>query len=129
DRKSTAARPAINSGQISTDEDDNGIVKTVSYQTSYASDDNWSGDVKRFEKEWNSQTNAFETREIWSAKSKVPGASNRTIKIAGNDNSGLVDFTWANAGASNAPGTLAYFLSRDPENGNAADNKGSQRLS
>lgn len=50
DRKSTAARPAINSGQVSTDENNNGTVKTVSYQTSYASDDNWSGDVKRFEK-------------------------------------------------------------------------------
>jgi len=49
DRKSTAARPAINSGQVSTDENNNGTVKTVSYQTSYASDDNWSGDVKRFE--------------------------------------------------------------------------------
>lgn len=72
DRKSTAARPAINSGQISTDEDDNGIVRTVSYQTSYASDDNWSGDVKRFEKGWNSQTNTFETREIWSAKTRCP---------------------------------------------------------
>lgn len=129
DRKSTAARPAINSGQISTDEDDNGIVKTVSYQTSYASDDNWSGDVKRFEKGWNAQTNAFETREIWSAKNQVPGAAGRTIKIAGSGNSGLVDFTWDNAGSSSTIGTLAYFLSRDPENSNIADSKGSQRLS
>ncbi|WP_395502574.1 pilus assembly protein [Ectopseudomonas mendocina] len=129
DRKSTAARPAINSGQISTDEDGNGVVKTVSYQTSYASDDNWSGDVKRFEKEWNSQTNAFETREIWSAKNQVPGAASRTIKISGNNNSGLADFTWANAGSSTTVGTLAYFLSRDPENGNVVDNRGSQRLS
>ncbi|MGK4339782.1 pilus assembly protein [Ectopseudomonas oleovorans] len=128
DRKSTAARPAINSGQISTDEDDNGIVRTVSYQTSYASDDNWSGDVKRFEKGWNSQTNTFETREIWSAKNQVPGAASRRIKIAGNDNNGLAVFTWANAGASGTVGTLAYFLSRDPENGNVVDSKGSQRL-
>lgn len=128
DRKSTAARPAINSGQISTDEDDNGIVKTVSYQTSYASDDNWSGDVKRFEKGWNSQTNTFETQEIWSAKNQVPGAASRRIKIAGNANNGLADFTWENAGASGTVGTLAYFLSRDPENGNVVDSKGSQRL-
>lgn len=128
DRKSTAARPAINSGQISTDEDDNGVVKTVSYQTSYASDDNWSGDVKRFEKGWNSQTNTFETQEIWSAKNQVPGAASRRIKIAGNANNGLADFTWANAGASGTVGTLAYFLSRDPENGNVVDSKGSQRL-
>ncbi|WP_333982648.1 pilus assembly protein [Ectopseudomonas khazarica] len=129
DRKSTAARPAINSGQISTDQDDNGTVKTVSYQTSYASDDNWSGDVKRFEKAWNAQTSAFETREIWSAKTQVPGAASRTIKIAGNSNSGLVDFTWDNAGSSSTAGTLAYFLSRDPENSNIGDDKGSERLS
>lgn len=129
DRKSTAARPAVNSGQISTDEDDNGVVKTVSYQTSYASDDNWSGDVKRFEKTWNAQTNAFETSEIWSAKSRVINAATRTIKIAGSTNNGLVDFSWANAGASTTVGTLAYYLSRDPENGNVIDNKGSLRLS
>ena len=128
DRKSTAARPAINSGQVSTDENDEGKVITVSYQTSYASDDNWSGDVKRFEKGWNSQTNTFETREIWSAKNQVPGAASRRIKIAGNDNNGLAVFTWANAGASGTVGTLAYFLSRDPENGNVVDSKGSQRL-
>ena len=107
DRKSTAARPAINSGQVSADENDAGKVITVSYQTSYASDDNWSGDVKRFEKSWNAQTNAFETAQIWSAESQVPGWANRNIKIAGNSNSGLVNFTWANAGSANTVGTLA----------------------
>ncbi|VXD02568.1 Type IV pilus biogenesis factor PilY1 [Pseudomonas sp. 8Z] len=126
DRKSTAARPAINSGQISADINDNGVVKTVSYQTSYASDDNWSGDLKRFEKTWNAQTNAFETRQIWSAASNVP--STRTIKIAGNSSSGLVDFTWNNAGSASTVGTLAYWLSRNPENGNATDTLGQQRL-
>jgi len=128
DRKSTAARPAINSGQISTDENDNGTVKTVSYQTSYASDDNWSGDVKRFEKAWNSQSNAFETTEIWSAKDKMPGWQNRKIMIAGNGNSGLVDFNWDNASSADTTGTLANLLSRDPENANVVDNLGKQRL-
>lgn len=128
DRKSTAARPAINSGQVSTDENNNGTVKTVSYQTSYASDDNWSGDVKRFEKAWNAQNNAFETSEIWSAKSQVPGWQNRTIKIAGDNNSGLVDFTWDNAGSASTAGTLANLLSRDPENSNLPDARGEQRL-
>lgn len=127
DRKSTAARPAINSGQVSTDENNNGTVKTVSYQTSYASDDNWSGDVKRFEKAWNAQNNAFETSEIWSAKSKVPGWQNRTIKIAG-DNNSLVDFIWDNAGSASTAGTLANLLSRDPENSNLPDARGEQRL-
>ncbi|WP_312703624.1 pilus assembly protein [Stutzerimonas nitrititolerans] len=128
DRKSTAARPAINSGMVSTDENNEGQVITVSYQTSYASDENWSGDVKRFEKAWNSQSNAFETTEIWSAKDKVPGWETRNIKIASNNNSGLADFEWTNAGSSGTSGTLAYELSRDPENGNVVDSKGEQRL-
>lgn len=128
DRKSTAAKPAINSGQVSEDENDLGTIKTVSYQTSYASDDNWSGDVKRFEKKWNPQTNIFETSEVWSAKSQVPGWQNRVIKIAGSGNTGLTDFTWANAGAATTAGTLANLLSKDPENSNTTDTKGQARL-
>ncbi|MGE6792624.1 pilus assembly protein [Pseudomonas guineae] len=128
DRKSTAAKPAINSGQVSEDVNDLGTIKTVSYQTSYASDDNWSGDIKRFEKKFDPVTNTFETNEIWSAKSKVPGWQTRTIKIAGDGNDGLTDFTWANAGAANNVGTLANFLSKDPENSNAIDTRGQARL-
>ncbi|WP_448679279.1 pilus assembly protein [Pseudomonas nicosulfuronedens] len=128
DRKSTAARPAINSGQVSTDENDNGTVKTVSYQTSYASDDNWSGDVKRFEKTWNAQRNAFETTQIWSAKAQVPAWQNRVIKIAGTGTSGMVNFAWENAGSSSTTGTLANLLSRDPANSNATDTLGQRRL-
>lgn len=128
DRKSTAARPAINSGQISADENDNGTVKTVSYQTSYASDDNWSGDVKRFEKAWNSQSNTFETSEVWSAKGKVPGWQNRRIMIAGDSNNGLVEFDWLKAGSPDINGTLANLLSRNPENSNVKDALGERRL-
>jgi type IV pilus assembly protein PilY1 len=128
DRKSTAAKPATNSGQVSEDENDLGTITTVSYQTSYASDDNWSGDVKRFEKKWNPQTNIFETSEVWSAKSQVPGWQNRVIKIAGSGNTGLTDFTWANAGAATTAGTLANLLSKDPENSNITDTKGQARL-
>lgn len=128
DRKSTAARPAINSGQVSADENDEGKVITVSYQTSYASDDNWSGDVKRFEKSWNAQNNAFETAKVWSAESQVPPWASRNIKIAGDSNNGLVNFTWANAGSANTVGTLAYWLNRNPENSNVVDNRARQRL-
>jgi len=128
DRKSTAAKPAINSGQVSEDENDLGTIKTVSYQTSYASDDNWSGDVKRFEKKYNPVTSTFESSEIWSAKNKVPGWESRTIKMAGNGNNGLTDFTWANAGVANNTGTLANFLSKDPENSNSVDARGQARL-
>ncbi|MGA4473417.1 pilus assembly protein [Ectopseudomonas chengduensis] len=128
DRKSTAARPAINSGQVSADENDEGKVITVSYQTSYASDDNWSGDVKRFEKSWNAVNNAFETAQVWSAESQVPPWASRNIKIAGDNNNGLVNFTWANAGSTSTVGTLAYWLSRDPENSNVVDDRAEQRL-
>lgn len=128
DRKSTAARPAINSGQVSADENDEGKVITVSYQTSYASDDNWSGDVKRFEKSWNAENNAFETAQVWSAESQVPPWGSRNIKIAGDNNNGLVKFTWANAGSANTVGTLAYWLNRNPENSNVVDDRAKQRL-
>ena len=74
------------------------------------------------------RTNAFETAQIWSAESQVPGWANRNIKIAGNSNSGLVNFTWANAGSANTVGTLAYWLNRDPENSNVIDNRAEQRL-
>lgn len=128
DRKSTAARPAINSGQVSVDENNNGTVKTVSYQTSYASDDNWSGDVKRFEKSWNAQTKAMETREVWSAKAMVPGS--RTIKIAGTNNTGLAEFNSDNAALTSYSGTtLLSYLNRDPENANTVDTKGADRIS
>jgi len=130
DRKSTAARPAINSGQVSSDENGDTSVKTVSYQTSYASDDNWSGDVKRFEKKWNATTNTMDTTEVWSAKANVPGPAARHIKIAGSDNSGLADFNLANAGLASHSGiTLATYLNRDPENANAVDTRAESRIS
>ena len=116
DRKSSAARPAINSGQVTSDES---AVQTISYQTSFASDDNWSGDVKRFEKRYNTQTNSIETVEAWSAKNKVPGWSNRNIKIASTTaTNGLQDFTVTNAALSLFAGsTLLFHVSRNPETG------------
>lgn len=130
DRKSTAARPAINSGQVSVDENNNGAVKTVSYQTSYASDDNWSGDVKRFEKSWNAATNTMETKEVWSAKANVPGYTNRKIYIAADGNSGLILLDPNTAAQASYSGTsLINHLNKNPESSNTVDNKGSARLS
>lgn len=58
----------------------------------------------------------------------MPGWQSRNIKMAGDTNSGLVDFNWDNAGAANTAGTLANLLSRDPENSNLPDTLGQRRL-
>lgn len=129
DSQSTAARPAVNSGTVSADENDNGKLITVSYRTSYDSEDNWSGDVERFETGWDVKSGTFKETRAWSAKSQAFNWQTRTIQIADStSNNGLMDFEWANAGSSETTGTLAYWLSRDPENSNVKDNKGEQRL-
>lgn len=134
DRKSTAAKPAINSGQVAIDENDpdNPQLVTSSYQTSYASDENWSGDLKRTNKTWKevplgSGNLELSVSEEWSAKSKLPAASARNIKIKSTGSSGLQPLAWVASDVSTA-GTLANLLSKDPENGNVADSKGEARL-
>ncbi len=130
-RKSTASRPAMNSGQVTEDEIDGTKITTVSYQTTYASDDNWSGDLIRTEKTrtLNPLTGAYQDaqRTVWQASAEMPTAGSRNIYIP-TTSGNLQAFTWTNAGNSTTPGTLANLLSRDPENGNAADAKGEARL-
>ncbi|WP_028240860.1 pilus assembly protein [Stutzerimonas azotifigens] len=129
DRKSSAARPAISSGQVSEDEQIEGRIVTVSYQSTYASDESWSGDLKRVEKGWSAENNQYETFVIWSAENKVPAAANRKIYIASEtETSGLQAFTEQNAGLSGTTDSLAYHLNRDPENGNIADGRWQSRL-
>jgi type IV pilus assembly protein PilY1 len=132
DQKSVAAKPAINSGQILEDEINGTTITTASYQTSYASDENWAGDLKRSDKTrtFNSALGIYEDTfsEKWSARDKLPLPGGRNIKIKGPDSSGLQKFSWTNAGNALTVNTLAYLLSRDPENGNTVDTKGSARL-
>ncbi|WP_339647945.1 pilus assembly protein [Halopseudomonas pelagia] len=117
DRKSTASKPAVNSGM----EDDgtgNNFVRYF-YQTSYASDENWSGDLKRIKRI--ASTDSIEiVTELWSAQAELNSraASSRNIKIASTGTTGFKDFSWGeiNSGA-NTPGTLAYDLRRNPEDG------------
>lgn len=133
DRKSTASRPAMNSGQVTEDEVDGTVIKTVSYQTTYASDENWSGDLIRTEKErrFNAVTGTYEDsqRTVWKASERIPSPTSRNIKIPTTGSVGLQAFTWTNAGAPNTEGTLAHHLRRNPENG-SLDNasKGEERL-
>lgn len=114
DRKSTAARPAINSGQVADD-----TVTTVSYQSSYASDDNWSGDLKRIDKGWDSKTQAFTTLEKWSARNKMPAWDQRKILMAGGGGANnLQAFNSTNAALVSYSGTtLSAYLNRNPETG------------
>lgn len=129
ERKSTAARPAISSGLVVDDS-----ITSVSYQTSYASDENWSGDLKRFSKKLVEVTSpdgttrtVLQNTEDWSAKSRLPAPADRTIKIA--SSTGLVDFIWDNAGDKSTANSLAYWLSDNPETaGYDGDDSGAHRL-
>lgn len=117
DRKSTASRPAVNSSM----EDDgtgSNFVRYL-YQTSFASDENWAGDLKRIRREQPAGSAPTET-QMWSAQqllnTKAPNS--RNIKIAGSGASGLKDFTWPNISSeANTSGTLAYALRFNPETG------------
>lgn len=132
ERKSVAAKPAINSGQVVEDVTDGTKVTTVSYQTSYSSEDNWAGDLTRSDKErkFNAATGTYvdSFSQKWSANDKMPAPDARNIRIKGSGTSGLQAFTWSNAGNAATVGTLANLLSRDPEKGNADDSRGEARL-
>lgn len=114
DRKSTAARPAINSGQVADD-----TVTSVSYQSSYASDDNWSGDLKRLDKTWDNADQAYVTTERWSASQRMPAWDQRRILIAGgNAASKMQALNATNAASISYSGTtLSTYLNRNPETG------------
>lgn len=129
DRKSSAARPAISSG-IVVDE----TISSVSYQTSYASDEGWSGDLKRFSKKYlQNEDGAFALvhSQDWSAEKRLPSAGARNIQIAnldGASQSKLMDFKDSNAGNHKTPGTLAYFLNQNPEAAGKSDDRWKDRL-
>ncbi|MTZ14237.1 pilus assembly protein PilY [Pseudomonas sp. JL972] len=129
DRKSSAARPATSSGLVIDD-----MATSVSYQTSYASDENWSGDLKRSSKQLVLKDGKYvlEIKEDWSAQKELPAAASRTIKIAddgGANTSKLKDFSPDNAGDSATEGTLAYYLNINPETaGESADSRWEQRI-
>lgn len=131
ERKSSAARPAISSGLVIDD-----TMTSVSYQTSYASDENWSGDLKRFSKKFvkNDEGNyVFVNSQDWSAQKQLPSAAGRKIKIADENSaniSNLKEFNSGNAGNPGTIGSLAYYLNMNPEvAGNSADGRWQERLS
>lgn len=123
DRATAAAAPAINSGL---QDDGSGDPTSFSYQTSYASSESWSGDLKAFRtiRQWDPAAERFvqTTAQQWSAKQLLDAkaAATRNIRIA-DGASGLKDFTWANAGVETTQGTLAYWLRQNPDNGDTLD--------
>ena len=132
DRKSTASKPAVSSGM----EDDgtgNNFVRYF-YQTSYASDENWSGDLKRVRRavSTNSTNSTESITELWSAQAKLDSRtpSSRNIKIASTGTTGLKNFVWSEISSdAETPGTLAYNLRRNPEDGTVnLASVGEQRL-
>jgi len=130
ERKSSASRPAISSGIVVGD-----TINSVSYQTSYASDEAWSGDLKRFSKKYiENDEGEFELvhSQDWSAQDRLPSASARTIKIAnpnGASASKLMDFNADNAGNPATNGTLANMLNRNPEvKDDPSDKRWTERL-
>src|SRR5690606_20630434 len=131
ERKSTAARPAISSGLVIDD-----TATSVSYQTTYASDENWSGDLKRFSKKLvknDDDQYVIENTQDWSAQKQRSTPGGRTIKISNENGAGtskLKDFTVGNAGDPETKGTLAYALNINPEvAGESSDGKWQERLS
>ncbi len=131
-RKSVAAKPATNSGQVADESSDGYSVTTSFYQTSYSSEENWAGNLIRKDKkvEYKNGELTESVVERWEAKDKMPAAGSRNIKIASSGSSGLQDFTWANAGSVSTPNSLAFYLSRNPEELDASttDTRGSARL-
>ncbi len=124
DRKTSAAAPAISSGL---QDDGSGDANSFSYQTSYASNEGWAGDLKAFRtvRRFNAATGTFETttEEQWSARQQLENRdhTNRNINIAGGGTTGLQEFTRTNAGDWETVGTLAYWLRQNPDNGDTLE--------
>lgn len=133
ERQSTAARPGVSSS-IEDDSDSGNRLVRYFHQSSYASDQNWAGDLTRTAR-WRSFSPAqgwVSNQEVqWSARTQLATKSpeSRNINIAANTSeTGLQAFTWNNAGNPSTQGTLANYLNRNPEAGDAVDSNGSARL-
>lgn len=129
ERNTSAASPAINSGML---DDGTGGLVSYAYQTSYSSNESWAGDIKGYlkTKTLNAVTGLYEatTTEEWSARDKLANRSaSRNITIAATtggafrDTDGLSELTWSQAGDPATPGTLAYFLRQDPDDGDTLE--------
>ncbi len=118
-----ASRPAISS---SLQEDDTGDKLTrFAYQTSFASDKNWAGDLTRYS--LTTQDKATVQTKLWSAQSILDampnGGAGRKIMMAGSGTSGLKEFTWGSLSADQQ-----RQLNRDPDRNDVADTKGQDRV-
>jgi len=113
-------------------DDGTGGLVSYAYQTSYSSNESWAGDIKGYlkSKTLNAVTGLYEvtTTEEWSARQKLASRSTgRNITIAAptggtlGDPDGLTDLIWNHAGNPDTPGTLAYFLRQNPDDGDTLE--------
>ncbi|MDT4812889.1 Type IV pilus biogenesis factor PilY1 [compost metagenome] len=129
ERKSTASKPAVSSALQQLEDDAGSRFVRNFYQTSYASDENWAGDLKKLVRTLDSTSGKYTEELLWSARSKLAGRSpdSRNIRIANGSNE-LQSFTWENAGNKATVGTLAYWLSQSPEATSDDGSYGPKRL-
>ena len=112
--------------QLVLQEDDTGDKLTrFAYQTSFASDKNWAGDLTRYS--LTTQDKATVQTKLWSAQSILDampnGGAGRKIMMAGSGTSGLKEFTWSSLSAAQQ-----RQLNRDPDRNDVADTKGQDRV-
>ncbi|ALZ00929.1 PilC/PilY family type IV pilus protein [Pseudomonas aeruginosa] len=123
ERNTSSSKPAMTSAL----QDDGTGDKLIrySYQSSFASDKNWAGDLIRYKVE-STSTGSTKTQE-WSAGALLDNRApaTRNIYIASNSGTNrLKPFTWSNIEGSQ----LATWLNRNPDKDNQADTKGAQRV-
>lgn len=118
-----ASRPAISS---SLQEDATGDKQIRhAYQTSFASDQNWAGDLTRYS--LTSQDKVTVQTKLWSAQAILDampnGGAGRKIMMAGSGSNGLKEFSWTSLSADQQ-----RQLNRDPDRNDVADSKGQDRV-
>lgn len=122
DRKASATAPGVSTTLESDGDPNEPTDRFVNYfyNTTYDSEEGWAGDVKRIKKyrQWNDVSKDYKEieEEQWSAAKKLPAHSARNIMMA-DGASGLQEFNASNAGTPSTYGTLAYWLSFDPDPG------------
>jgi len=98
-KATAAASVAANSTRLSTD--------TLIYQASYDSTD-WSGDLQAYPLQKDAAGNVSVGAKVWSAATKIPAASDRTIATVSSQSRSGVDFNWGALSSGRTKGTQRH---------------------